>query len=756
MRLCVCLYVMMLYSCGAFAQQQNNNWMFNTLGGIGFGTGAAMGFNSTFNGNDAPAIVSDRHTGSLLFYSDGEQVWTASGSLMPNGAAITPDIRVATQGCVIVPDLSDSLRYYIFTLENYERDFSGKLYCTIVDMRLNNGSGDVLPGTKGMLVGDGFSEMMTTVPGNDCNIWLVVSRRAPLSANQNRMVFWAYSIGTTGISNTPVISSSGRSNDSYIGCLKISPDRKHAATTSSFLLGGTSYSVLTMHDFDPATGMLYNDRLLRSALVTTNGLYHYRSCEFSPDSRKLYISMSDINNGWGQILQYDASQAEEADIVRTEAQVSNGLQTYVGNLQRAADGEIYIITGNRQSVSKITDANNTGRYVQDVITFPGNYNLGLNLPQLVVYPTRPTIYNSAQQIITCFGKQVQLQGRPGAMAYHWGGGERTAGINVSQTGVYWVASVTDCNVQVDSFRVKNIDYNLWLGDDTLICKYTPLQFSFDIEDAKYLWQDGDTSYSYVISQPGQYWLRINASGCIKTDTLEVTVKDPIYFSLGSDTTVCPNLPFLVSVPDTFDHYKWSDGSGGYSIAIPDTGTYWLRATNNGCDYSDTLHVQHYNPYLYLGNDTTLCLDDTLMLDATSLEGSVYRWNDMDENPLKYVIQTGVYHVEVTNQCGVFTDTLQAMFEDCSCRPFIPTAFTPNGDGRNDGFMPIVNCKAYEYKFMVVNRFGERVFITTTPGQRWDGSYKGMPCDVGTYFYMLFIKGPFRKDYLFKGDVILIR
>src|SRR5205807_2298256 len=76
-----------------------------------------------------------------------------------------------------------------------------------------------------------------------------------------------------------------------------------------------------------------------------------------------------------------------------------------------------------------------------------------------------------------------------------------------------------------------------------------------------------------------------------------------------------------------------------------------------------------------------------------------------------------------------------VYDDC-CKPFIPDAFTPNGDGKNDlfrvrfkGDMKLINLSIY-------NRYGQRVYYSIYIDQGWDGTYNNTPQDMGTYDYYL--------------------
>ncbi|MBX2973439.1 MAG: gliding motility-associated C-terminal domain-containing protein [Flavobacteriales bacterium] len=73
--------------------------------------------------------------------------------------------------------------------------------------------------------------------------------------------------------------------------------------------------------------------------------------------------------------------------------------------------------------------------------------------------------------------------------------------------------------------------------------------------------------------------------------------------------------------------------------------------------------------------------------------------------------------------------------------FVPNAFSPNGDGHNDVFLPIFNLppQAKDYQFMVFNRWGERIFDTDQPGKPWDGGYGGVASQVDVYVWKLTCK-----------------
>jgi gliding motility-associated-like protein len=90
-----------------------------------------------------------------------------------------------------------------------------------------------------------------------------------------------------------------------------------------------------------------------------------------------------------------------------------------------------------------------------------------------------------------------------------------------------------------------------------------------------------------------------------------------------------------------------------------------------------------------------------------------------------------------------------------CTVFLPNAFTPNGDGRNDFFRPIYNGYHHFHVFQIMNRWGQIIFTAENNNVQWDGNYNGVPQDMGVYYYYLkYDCGG--KTIEEKGDVTLIR
>jgi gliding motility-associated-like protein len=88
--------------------------------------------------------------------------------------------------------------------------------------------------------------------------------------------------------------------------------------------------------------------------------------------------------------------------------------------------------------------------------------------------------------------------------------------------------------------------------------------------------------------------------------------------------------------------------------------------------------------------------------------------------------------------------------------FVPNAFTPNGDGVNDELRPLQFGNFELLLFQVYNRWGELMFETNNINIGWDGTYKGLDQEVGSYVYYIRARDPLGKLTEFKGNATLIR
>jgi gliding motility-associated-like protein len=168
---------------------------------------------------------------------------------------------------------------------------------------------------------------------------------------------------------------------------------------------------------------------------------------------------------------------------------------------------------------------------------------------------------------------------------------------------------------------------------------------------------------------------------------------------------------------------------------------------------------------FAGNDTLVVVGQPVQFNATG--GSSYEWipatgldNPNIENPIgTYGPETDsiTYTVRVYNDAGCYDSAfIKVTVFKTVPSVFVPTAFSPNGDGLNDELRPIaVGIQRINY-FRIYNRWGQMVFSTTTNGKGWDGRISGTPQGSNVFVWMLSAVDYLGNVITDKGTVTLVR
>lgn len=218
-------------------------------------------------------------------------------------------------------------------------------------------------------------------------------------------------------------------------------------------------------------------------------------------------------------------------------------------------------------------------------------------------------------------------------------------------------------------------------------------------------------------------------------------------------------------------WHWSFGDGG--TAIGNTATHIYNNNNTytvklyaisieGCS-SDTINapIIIYGTDAFAGNDIIAAASQPIQLNASG--GLSYEWTPSAgltatdiPNPVATNINDRTYYLRAFTPEGCESyDTINIKIYK-GPDIYVPTAFTPNNDGRNDILKPVaVGITLFDY-FVVYNRYGQEVYKSNDPNRGWDGRVKGMEQQTGNFIWM--VSGTdFRGNKIFrKGFVLLIK
>lgn len=249
------------------------------------------------------------------------------------------------------------------------------------------------------------------------------------------------------------------------------------------------------------------------------------------------------------------------------------------------------------------------------------------------------------------------------------------------------------------------------------------------------------------------------------------------FSLNNACTNTPativyNSPQVLSGTD----YTWDfDGGvsdagnnviGPHHVTWPSAGDkrVSLVVNKDGCiDTSSALLSVYPRPDAEILNKTKeVCYGDKIYLtdagDGTATWTPVERiMYEPDGRPFTRVVVPTTYHLSVVNQYGC-TDEDSVRYDQIvpCCNFSYPNAFSPNGDTKNERFRVLTYGNTETYEFSIYDRWGKRVFWSFDPTDSWDGSYKGEPCQTGTYFYYIKARCLTGRSEEHRGELMLMR
>jgi len=320
-------------------------------------------------------------------------------------------------------------------------------------------------------------------------------------------------------------------------------------------------------------------------------------------------------------------------------------------------------------------------------------------------------------------------------------------------------------------------------NDTTICRGDAIQLRVESDAFTYSWSPSAQLSNSSVANPfavtnnkTTYTVKANIGGCSSLGSITVsTVAYPLA-DAGKDTLLCYNTAAQLQGSTDASTVRWLPAVGLSNTDIINpvanparTTTYILSAYDTkGCPKPgfDSVTVTVLPPIQpFAGHDTVAVLEQPLQLSASG--GVNYLWSP----------GTGLSATNVANPIGLYNETFNqitykvVVFNEANCRDsafvtvkifntaptvFVPTAFTPNGDGKNDVLKPVVVGMKQFDRFSVYNRWGQQIFTTQTSGKGWDGSINSTPQPAGTYVWWVSAIDYKGAPYFKKGTVTLIK
>ncbi len=335
-------------------------------------------------------------------------------------------------------------------------------------------------------------------------------------------------------------------------------------------------------------------------------------------------------------------------------------------------------------------------------------------------------------------------------------------------------------IATDSVFVNVVNkVSLSLMPDTTICLTDTVRLNPISNGLHYLWTPSNTvlddtaKYAEVTPLQNTNYHVVSSIGKCNTSA-NINVKTVPYpnAQATNDTTICFGTTIQLHA-NGGSIYQWSpptflnNPNIANPVASPSESISYLLKVNDvlGCPKPvyKVVNVSVEKLVAEAGPaDTTIVVNQPLQLNGTG--GQFYSWtpstglNDPNiANPVAILTESQKYTLQVKSLAGcIAQDTIHVTVYKVLPDLYVPDAFTPNGDGKNDIFKPIpIGIKKLNY-FKVYNRLGQLIYSTTVQKRGWDGTFKGQPQDPGVFVWIAEGVDYLGKTLYRKGSVTLIR
>ncbi len=723
-------------------------WYFGNGAGVLF-NGSADNPKDTTGGLVVPEGVAKMTdpTNSLIFYTDGQKIFDRNNNPIYVQSDTTKRLNgdlTNSQGVTIIPKTSCKgcqAEYYIFTLSKNAKG-ENLLYYSIVDMKLNKGKGGI------SLLNQLVSPVPTTArllatQGGQGYYWLVVQN---MNSNNTR----SYKISNVGIS-APQSSQGGTQMTSSNGngsTTKISVDWSKMAVA----IPGPPRNKVDLYDFDASAGKpTYSMSLdLGISPPVVYGL------EYSPNKDVLYVSLKGDGIAVpSKVLQFDLSSKDSAKVAQSKTELYSSMEM-IGALQidPVFNTVIFVAIDGSNTLAKITNPNGLlnstdttitkASFVRNAVTFstPG-VTSRLGLPPSIPSPQDPSSPPSISKPI-CEGTSFKF---------------------------------TIDQKLCDPLNNDRIDWKIY---QTVLSPFpNNIGLMVPLDSTKLLYSFTGSSLKFDFPVSGKYVLTAAISNsCIKNFPLDAQEFDivvlkptqltPIYNRIcKTNATITPSqLPISANL-----QYLWSTGARTPSVQIPAPGgkvTLSLSDTATGCSTKLSTEVNFLeNPHFIPPANYSICMDEPKPYNLT-LNGNVdslkFEWKFgstvlSTQNKVR-VSLAGKYSVKITDLDNCSINHIFDVSDKCEPTLLTPNVFTPNGDGKNDFFIPQPKnpLRAKIIGLQLFNRWGELLFTSKGPEFAWDGKVNGTRVPQESYVWQLQYESldyPERGILTERGGVLVI-
>lgn len=780
------------------AQNEGAIWYFGENLGVDFTGGQEKElFDGQTNTASGTSVLCSPE-GELQLYTDGQTIWNADHKVVEGGTGLYSygqDNLWFPQGTMIVKQPHTGL-IYVFSLGGINH-LGGGVYVhdpdkpggyTIVDLSLNNGKGKVIE--KNVRIDNERSWYGGIVARHlNTNETLIIL----LDLGNEEIVF--YILDKNGLRfsnahplNVPISQFSAASNP----YMALSRNGKYLGIR-------IKSSISFLQDDATMIFHLEDDKVLNVSFIDS---FLITGWEFSPNERFLYVNgtiMTPSQSFIHGLFQIEVDSIRSMSMAKIPHRLISNIPPTGNQLRMTPNGQIFMTTliNTDPNISNLS-GDSAYQYAFNAILSPDSF--GANCEYTTAYLKLSKYYKNTSSMDrfslpnTClnyfFQPYLDLQedcvNKNLGFKIH-----RFYGDSISWDFSDGYATTTKSDSITRSFLtsgekwVRAIIHNKYGPNDTLSKNFKIHHIDYQAPKKHILICEGEqTSINLNVPEDIDYSLNINDSaGYLK---ITGTHKDTIFIRLEND--YCSLEDSIVIVPvncklsfsdsclgDTVkiainsyaDSIQWSineepttttHSSSELSYFFSSTGKKVIKACfflkGDSICRTEELIIPSL-PKSFIQDTIRSC---SVFLLKPDLPDSIdqYKWSTGSTELDIQLTETGTYVLTIQAKGCQYSDTTYFEVKNCDCSVYIPTAFSPNNDGLNDGFHLQSECPVEELEARIYSRWGELLYMSQSKdGKIWDGQIAHQPAPEGVYFYTLSFMNNGSRVHEF-GTVHLLR
>jgi gliding motility-associated-like protein len=323
----------------------------------------------------------------------------------------------------------------------------------------------------------------------------------------------------------------------------------------------------------------------------------------------------------------------------------------------------------------------------------------------------------------------------------------------------------------DSIKIKGNPAVCLPGSDIRFSTYLnpqclkSVKWAIDTSFASIVNAEADSAVTLRFKKNGQFYLKALVYNCVVADSVLVTITSPqTGLQLNKkDSLLCPGSSVILNVNPAFRAYQWQDGSTQNSYTATAPGLYTITATDScGNIVKDSINIRLADTSFIIQSFYTICpLDSAAVLlpaDVYNISWQPSVFGTLNNNRLLlYPPQASTYTVNAKRLPGCdLQKTITVAEKDCPEWVRIPSAFTPNNDGLNDSFRPIISGRVSSFSIKIFERNGQLIYNSSNPYSGWNGTIKGVQQNSGIFVYTCTYRFVTGTEQFVKGTFMLIR